>query len=125
MYSKTGSITTVGGIGAGQHGTDAATGAGLGTTGSNGATANTATGVGSGPEFTVTFTTNPGILKSIEVDTENILNTGVADYWVANSRQGQFHSRYSTNLGRVNTLLYGSTKLYTNTDLTGSVVGHA
>merc|ERR1719506_1907907 len=123
MHSKTGSITTVGGIGAGQHGTDTATGAGLGTTGSNGATASSADGIGSGPEFTVTFTTNPGVLKSIEVDTENILNTGVADYWVANSRQGQFNSRYSTNLGRVNTLKYGSTKLYTNTDLTGLVVG--
>merc|ERR1740138_1238730 len=106
MHTKTGVITTVGGIGAGQSATNTA-----------------ADAVGSGPEFTVTFTTNPGVLKSIEVDTENILNTGVADYWVANSRQGQFNSRYSTNLGRVNTLKYGSTKLYTNTDLTGLVVG--
>jgi hypothetical protein len=129
MQSKTGDITTSGGIGAGEAGSatagGAGRGAGLGTMGHTSSGANTATGVGSGPEFTVTFTTNPGILKSIEVDTENILNTGVADYWVANSRQGQFHSRYSTNLGRVNTLQYGSTKLYTNTDLTGSVVGAA
>jgi hypothetical protein len=123
MQSKTGTITTVGGIGAGAHGTDSATGAGLGSTGASGATATAADGVGTGPEFTVTFTTNPGVLKSIELDTENIGNIGVADYWVANSRQGQFDSRYSTNLGRINTLKYGSTKLYTNTDLTSNVVG--
>merc|ERR1712100_945058 len=46
---------------------------------------------------------------------------GTTDYWVANSRQGQFQSRYSTNLGRINTLRYGSKLLYTNTDLSGSV----
>jgi hypothetical protein len=120
MQALAGTINTAGGIGAG---TVAATasGAGLGTTGA----ASTANGAATGPEFTITFKTNPGILKSVEVDTENILNTGVADYWVANARQGQFSSRYSTNLGRVNTLAYGSTTLYTNTDLTGSVVGHA
>jgi hypothetical protein len=120
MQALAGTINTAGGIGAG---TVAATasGAGLGTTGAQG----TADGAATGPEFTITFKTNPGILKAIEVDTRNILNTGVADYWVANSRQGQFNSRYSTNLGRVNTLAYGSTTLYTNTDLTGSVVGHA
>merc|ERR1712100_645958 len=46
---------------------------------------------------------------------------GTTDYWVANSRQGPVQSRYSTNLGRINTLRYGSKLLYTNTDLSGSV----
>jgi hypothetical protein len=74
-----------------------------------------------GPEFTITFSTNPGILKTIELDTRQVTNPGTTDYWVANSRQGQFQSRYSTNLGRINTLRYGSKLLYTNTDLgTGS-----
>jgi len=70
-----------------------------------------------GPEFTITFSTNPGILKTIELDTRQVTNPGTTDYWVANSRQGQFQSRYSTNLGRINTLRYGSKLLYTNTDL--------
>jgi len=35
---------------------------------------------------------------------------------VANARQGQFSSRYSTNAGRINTLRYGSKLLYTNID---------
>jgi hypothetical protein len=74
-----------------------------------------------GPEFTITFSTNPGILKTIELDTRQVTNPGTTDYWVANSRQGQFQSRYSTNLGRINTLRYGSKLLYTNTDLSGSV----
>jgi len=138
MQKKTGTISTVGGFGGGAIGTTTATigtavGAGLGTTGTGGVTTDTdgggniivpagvATGTGTGPEFTITFKTNPGILKSIEIDTSNIGNTGVADYWVANARQGQFSSRYTTNLGRVNTLAYGSTTLYTNTDLQASV----
>merc|ERR1711871_1835295 len=65
--------------------------------------------------------TNPGILKTIELDTAQITNTGVTDYWVANMRQGQFNSRYSQNLGRINTLIYGSKYLYTNEDISGSV----
>merc|ERR1712070_1219126 len=67
-----------------------------------------------GPEFTVRFTSNPGILKTIEVDTRQISNAAKSDYWVANMRQGQFSSRYTTTSGRVNTLLYGSKYLYTN-----------
>merc|ERR1712072_555480 len=51
-------------------------------------------------------------------------NTGVTDYWVANMRQGQFNSRYSQNLGRINTLIYGSKYLYTNEDLSGSVAAN-
>jgi len=75
-----------------------------------------------GPEFTITFSTNPGVLKTIELDVQEVdqpgnkAATGNTDYWVANSRQGQFESRYTTNLGRVNTLKYGSKKLYTNSD---------
>merc|ERR1711967_127733 len=67
-----------------------------------------------GPEFTVRFTSNPGILKTIKVDTRQISNAAKSDYWVANMRQGQFSSRYTTTSGRVNTLLYGSKYLYTN-----------
>merc|ERR1719453_1631901 len=77
-----------------------------------------------GPEFTITFSTNPGILKTIELDTAQITNTGVTDYWVANMRQGQFNSRYSRNLGRINTLIYGSKYLYTNEDISGSVAAN-
>merc|ERR1719453_474621 len=77
-----------------------------------------------GPEFTITFSTNPGILKTIELDTAQITNTGVTDYWVANMRQGQFNSRYSQNLGRINTLIYGSKYLYTNEDISGSVAAN-
>merc|ERR1711865_1081403 len=65
-----------------------------------------------------TFSTNPGILKTIELDTRQVTNPGTTDYWVANSRQGQFQSRYSSNLGRINTLRYGSKLLYTNPVLT-------
>merc|ERR1712127_365130 len=54
-----------------------------------------------------------------------ITNTGVTDYWVANMRQGAFNSRYSSNLGRINTLIYGSKYLYTNEDLSGSVSGNS
>merc|ERR1719230_2283478 len=59
-------------------------------------------GIGAGSSVS----TNPGILKTIELDTAQITNTGVTDYWVANMRQGQFNSRYSQNLGRINTLIY-------------------
>merc|ERR1719440_222834 len=68
-----------------------------------------------GPEFTVTFGNNPGILKTIELDTRQVSSQGTTDYWVANMRQGQFSSRYAETVGRVNTLLYGSKYLYTNT----------
>merc|ERR1719502_500395 len=67
---------------------------------------------------------NGGIPKTIELDTAQITNTGVTDYWVANMRQGQFNSRYSQNLGRINTLIYGSKYLYTNEDLSGSVAAN-
>merc|ERR1711959_786866 len=77
-------------------------------------------GAAYGNEFTVTFSSNPGILKSIELDTREINNPGSPEYWVANVRQGQFASRYSTNLGRVNTLKYGSKLLYTNSDWSGA-----
>merc|ERR1711988_1182752 len=69
-----------------------------------------------GPEFTITFSTNPGVLKTIELDTRQVTNPGKTDYWVANARQGQFRSRYSTKVGRVNTLRYGSKLLYTSID---------
>lgn len=68
-----------------------------------------------GPEFTVTFSSNPGVLKTIELDTRQVSSQGTTDYWVANMRQGQFSSRYTETVGRVNTLLYGSKYLYTNT----------
>merc|ERR1719163_393900 len=92
---------TDGGIGAGSEGS---TGAGLGSRGSYGS------------EYTITFSSNPGVLKSIELDTRQINNPGSPEYWVANSRQGQFKSRYTTNVGRVNTLKYGSKLLFTNAD---------
>jgi len=95
-----GAHTTDGGIGAGAEGN----GAGLGTRG------------GYGSEYTITFSSNPGVLKSIELDTRQINNPGSPEYWVANSRQGQFKSRYTTNVGRVNTLKYGSKLLFTNAD---------
>merc|ERR1719316_2299004 len=96
-----GTHTTDGCIGAG---TEGSSGAGLGTRGSYGS------------EFTVTFASNPGVLKSIELDTRQINNPGSPEYWVANSRQGQFKSRYTVNVGRVNTLKYGSKLLFTNQD---------
>merc|ERR1711871_623787 len=101
-------VDQAGGIGGGSENS----GAGLGTQ------ANT------GSEYTITFKTNPGVLKSIEIDTRAVLNAGRPDYWVANARQGQFSSRYTQNLGRIQVLQYGSKHLYTNTDLTsGSTVG--
>jgi hypothetical protein len=106
--------STAGGVGGGQAGSATKVGAGLGTIGAT-------VGVVSGPELTITFTSNPGILRSIEIDTEGVTNTGAPDYWVANARQGQFSSRYTTNLGRINTLTYGKTRVWTNTDLTSTV----
>jgi hypothetical protein len=100
--TNTGTITYEGGIGAGTEGA----GAGLGAQGSGGASY--------GAEYTITFKSNPGVLKGIELDTRNVNNPGSPEYWVANSRQGQFASRYSTNVGRINTLKYGSKLLYTN-----------
>jgi len=97
-------VDQAGGIGGGSEGD----GAGLGTKGDFGS------------EYTITFKTNPGILKSIEIDTRNVKNQGSPDYWVANARQGQFSSRYTTNLGRIQVLMYGSKHLYTNTDLTST-----
>merc|ERR1711968_230342 len=107
--------------------TDASNTGGLGA-GSSDSTNSQGVGIGTfhdyGPEFTITFSTNPGILKTIELDTAQITNTGVTDYWVANMRQGQFNSRYSQNLGRINTLIYGSKYLYTNEDISGSVAAN-
>merc|ERR1711939_1133715 len=136
MQKEVGSVTKSGTIGAGSAGGISGTGVpstvvdntasggiiqgghdggvGLGTMGGGAGTSDT---IGYGPEFTITFSTNPGILKTIELDTRQVTNPGTTDYWVANSRQGQFQSRYSTNLGRINTLRYGSKLLYTNTDL--------
>merc|ERR1719258_496125 len=109
MQSAAGELTKTGGIGAGSSDSTNSQGVGIGTFHDY------------GPEFTITFSTNPGILKTIELDTAQITNTGVTDYWVANMRQGQFNSRYSQNLGRINTLIYGSKYLYTNEDYSGSV----
>jgi hypothetical protein len=111
MQSAWGELSKAGSLGAGSAGNVGARGVGAGTWHAH------------GPEFTVTFSTNPGILKTIELDTSQITNEGLTDYWVANMRQGQFHSRYTTNLGRINTLIYGSKYLYTNEDLTASQRG--
>jgi len=105
MAANAGTHTTDGGIGAGSEGS---TGAGLGARGSYGS------------EYTITFASNPGVLKSIELDTRQINNPGSAEYWVANSRQGQFKSRYTYNNGRINTLKYGSKLLFTNSDWTAA-----
>jgi hypothetical protein len=124
MQKERGTITMAGTIGAGSVGGDPGVnshfdgGAGFGTLGGG---IGTDDAIGYGPEFTVTFSTNPGVLKTIELDTRQITNPGRTDYWVANARQGQFSSRYPINLGRVNTLRYGSKLLYTNNDLTTTV----
>jgi hypothetical protein len=112
MQSISGELTKTGTVGAGSSDSTNSQGVGIGTLHDY------------GPEFTITFSTNPGILKTIELDTAQVTNTGVTDYWVANMRQGQFNSRYSTNLGRVNTLIYGSKYLYTNEDLSVSAAGN-
>jgi len=72
----------------------------------------------------VTFGNNPGILKTIELDTRQVTSQGTTDYWVANMRQGQFTSRYTKTVSRVNTLLYGSKYLYTN-EVPSSTLGLA
>merc|ERR1711871_1726945 len=87
-------VDQAGGVGGGQEGA----GSGLGTMKNHGS------------EVTITFKTNPGILKSIEIDTRAVNNPGRPDYWVANARQGQFASRYTKNL-------------YTNNDLTTAANG--
>merc|ERR1711871_1072394 len=87
-------VDQAGGVGGGQEGA----GSGLGTMKNHGS------------ESTITFKTNPGILKSIEIDTRAVNNPGRPDYWVANARQGQFASRYTKNL-------------YTNNDLTTAANG--
>merc|ERR1711865_496245 len=87
-------------------------GAGFGAWGNGG----TVGDVGYGPQFTITFATNPGVLRTIELDTRQVTNQGKTDYWVANARQGQFSSRYSTWVGRIQTLRYGSKLVYTNDD---------
>merc|ERR1712100_648378 len=112
MQSAAGELTKTGSIGAGSSDSTNSQGVGIGTWHDY------------GPEFTITFSTNPGILKTIELDTAQVTNTGVTDYWVANMRQGQFNSRYSQNLGRINTLIYGSKYLYTNEDISGSVAAN-
>jgi len=111
--TNTGTITTDGGIGAGAEGA----GAGLGAQG--------ASGVSYGAEYTITFKSNPGVLKGIELDTRQVNNPGSPEYWVANSRQGQFQSRYSNNIGRINTLKYGSKLLYTNADWSSTAPQHS
>merc|ERR1719197_1803009 len=135
MQKEVGSVTKSGTIGAGSAGGISGTGVpstvvdntasggiiqgghdggvGLGTMGGGAGTSDT---LGYGPEFTITFSTNPGVLKTIELDTRQVTNPGKTDYWVANARQGQFSSRYSTDVGRINTLRYGSKLLYTNDD---------
>merc|ERR1711881_300454 len=112
MQSISGELTKTGTVGAGSSDSTNSQGVGIGTLHDY------------GPEFTVTFSTNPGILKTIELDTAQVTNTGITDYWVANMRQGQFNSRYSQNLGRINTLIYGSKYLYTNEDISGSVAAN-
>jgi len=109
--SATSGISTVGGIGQGFEGDN---GVGLGTQ-SGGTTSPY------GVEYTVTFKTNPGVLKTIELDTAQVTNPGTStDYYVANARQGQFHSRYTINSGEVQMINYGSTKLYHNNKLIGT-----
>lgn len=92
------------------------TAAGCSGAGSDKCTWTTATHAAYGIEFTVEFTNNPGVMRSMEIDTQQVNNPGDADYWVANYREGQFTTRFATTLGRVNTLMYGSKLLYTNND---------
>jgi hypothetical protein len=108
--SSTG-LSYEGGIGQGVAGDD-----GLGL-GSNSKGITTALGV----EYTITFKTNPGVLKTIELDTRQVANAGNPDYYVANSRQGQFSSRYTTTGGRVQMLRYGSKLMYHNNNVQGGV----
>jgi len=110
MASSTADIDTYAGIGQGAEGS----GAGIGTYG-------TAAGAAYGPEFTITFKTNPGITKGMQVDTRLITNPGSPDYWVAPVRAGEFSTRYATTAGLVNTMMYGSKLLFTEHDLTHRV----
>jgi hypothetical protein len=107
MASTTGSLEDDGGVGAG---TMHDLGAGIGTQGG----ANPY-----GPEFTITFTTNPGLLKAIEIDTRQVSAPGTADFWTATQRTGHFSSRYTTLIDKIAACKYGSTKLYTMNDMTG------
>eukprot|EP00937_MAST-01D_sp_MAST-1D-sp2_P005237 g5237.t1 len=98
--SSTAGTSTVGGIGQGVEGDN---GVGFGTK------------YDTGTEYTVTFKTNPGVLRSIELDTQQInVITGTPDFWVANARQGQFTSRYTVSGGRIQMLQYGSKLMYHN-----------
>jgi hypothetical protein len=106
--SAPGSVSREGTRGTGAEGDR---GAGLGVAG-----ASSLDGAAFGPEFTVTFGSNPGPLKSLEVVTEDLHNPGSPDYWVASTRQGQSRSRFTEALGRVSALRYGSRLLYTNSD---------
>jgi hypothetical protein len=100
-----GTHATTGGMGMGAEGS----GTGLGARGMN--------GVPHGVEYTIQFSTNPGILRSLEVDTDLVTASPTSDHWIANQRQGTFASRYSVNAGRVNTMMHGSKLLYTNGDM--------
>lgn len=115
MASNTGLLEDDGGVGAG---TMHDFGAGIGTEGG------TSTG---GVEFTITFSTNPGLLKAIEIDTRQVTAPATADFWTASQRVGQFSTRYTTLIDKVAACKYGSTKLYPSNDMTswapaGSVV---
>merc|ERR1711881_675305 len=81
-------------------------------------------GVISKGQTDVTRVGSPAVTVSMQSAAGELTKTGVTDYWVANMRQGQFNSRYSQNLGRINTLIYGSKYLYTNEDLSGSVAAN-
>jgi|EP00935_MAST-01C_sp_MAST-1C-sp1_P002270 hypothetical protein len=99
-----------GGTGAGSF--SATTGAGLGTEMSD-------AGGKLGHEFTITFNSNPGLLKAIEIDTRQLTAPGNPDYWTAQQRAGQFSTRYSTLIDKVVACMYGSTKLYASNDMSG------
>jgi len=110
MAASNADTDTYAGIGQGAEGQ----GAGIGTYG-------TAAGAAYGPEFTVTFKTNPGVTKGMQIDTRLITNPGSPDYWVAPIRAGEFSTRYANNVGLVNNMMYGSKLLYTEMDLTSRV----
>jgi hypothetical protein len=99
-----------GGVGAGSFQT--LLGAGLGTQMSD-------AGAELGHEFTITFNSNPGLLKAIEIDTRQVTSTGLADHWTAQQRVGQFSTRYSVLIDKVVATMYGSTKMYPSNDMTG------
>jgi hypothetical protein len=105
--ATTGDIETSGAVGGG---TKAALGTGVGTWG--GADQK-------GVEFTITFNTNPGLLKAIEIDTRQVTAPGTADFWTASQRVGQYSTRYSTMIDKIAGLMYGSKKLYPVNDMTG------